>query len=64
MRPVARKYDETGEWAVDVYKAAWDQGRFARSILELGGNNAAIITDKADVALALRGVLLDRKSVV
>ena len=26
MRPVARKYDETGEWAVDVYKAAWDQG--------------------------------------
>ena len=32
-------------------------GRFARSILELGGNNAAIISDKADVALALRGVL-------
>jgi len=32
-------------------------GRFARSILELGGNNAAIISGKADVALALRGVL-------
>lgn len=32
-------------------------GRFARTILELGGNNAAIISDKADVALALRGVL-------
>lgn len=31
--------------------------RFARTILELGGNNAAIISDKADVALALRGVL-------
>ena len=31
--------------------------RFAKTILELGGNNAAIISDKADVALALRGVL-------
>lgn len=31
--------------------------RFAKSILELGGNNAAIISDKADLALALRGVL-------
>lgn len=31
--------------------------RFARTILELGGNNAAIISNKADIALALRGVL-------
>ena len=31
--------------------------RFAKTILELGGNNAAIVSDKADVALALRGVL-------
>jgi aldehyde dehydrogenase (NAD+) len=31
--------------------------RFARNILELGGNNAAIISDQADLALALRGVL-------
>jgi aldehyde dehydrogenase (NAD+) len=31
--------------------------RFAKTILELGGNNAAIISDKADVGLALRGVL-------
>ena len=31
--------------------------RFARTILELGGNNAAIVSDKANVALALRGVL-------
>ena len=31
--------------------------RFARTILELGGNNAAIISEKADLALALRGVL-------
>jgi aldehyde dehydrogenase (NAD+) len=31
--------------------------RFAKTILELGGNNAAIISDKADLVLALRGVL-------
>ena len=31
--------------------------RFAKTILELGGNNAAIISDKADQALALLGVL-------
>jgi aldehyde dehydrogenase (NAD+) len=31
--------------------------RFAKTILELGGNNAAIISNKADLALALRGVL-------
>ncbi|HEV7234129.1 MAG TPA: aldehyde dehydrogenase family protein, partial [Sphingorhabdus sp.] len=31
--------------------------RFARTILELGGNNAVIVSDKADTALALRGVL-------
>lgn len=31
--------------------------RFARTILELGGNNAAIVSDKADLDLALRGIL-------
>jgi aldehyde dehydrogenase (NAD+) len=31
--------------------------RFARTILELGGNNAAIVSDSADLDLALRGVL-------
>jgi aldehyde dehydrogenase (NAD+) len=30
--------------------------RFARSILELGGNNAAIVTPTADIDLTLRGV--------
>ena len=29
--------------------------RFARAILELGGNNAAIVTPSADLDLALRG---------
>jgi aldehyde dehydrogenase (NAD+) len=32
-------------------------GRFAKTILELGGNNAAIVSDKADLDIALRGVL-------
>jgi aldehyde dehydrogenase (NAD+) len=31
-------------------------GRFARAILELGGNNAAIVTPTADLDLTLRGV--------
>ncbi|TBW35347.1 aldehyde dehydrogenase family protein [Siculibacillus lacustris] len=31
-------------------------GRFARAILELGGNNAAIVTPSADLDLTLRGV--------
>ncbi|MEO1253021.1 MAG: aldehyde dehydrogenase family protein [Pseudomonadota bacterium] len=31
--------------------------RFARTILELGGNNAAIVAPSADVDLAVRGVL-------
>jgi aldehyde dehydrogenase (NAD+) len=31
-------------------------GRFGRSILELGGNNAAIITPSADIELVVRGV--------
>ena len=30
--------------------------RFARAVLELGGNNAAIITPSADLDLALRGI--------
>jgi aldehyde dehydrogenase (NAD+) len=33
------------------------QRRFGRSILELGGNNAAIITPSADTSLALRGTI-------
>src|SRR5690606_29493208 len=30
--------------------------RLGRTILELGGNNAAIVSDKADMQIALRGV--------
>ena len=30
--------------------------RFARSILELGGNNAAVVCESADLELTLRGI--------
>jgi len=32
-------------------------GRFGRSLLELGGNNAVIVTPSADLDLAVRGIL-------
>ena len=32
-------------------------GRFGRAILELGGNNAAIVAPSADLGLALRGIV-------
>ena len=32
-------------------------GRFGRTILELGGNNAAIVSDKSDMDMALKGVV-------
>ncbi len=47
----------TGSTAMGRKAGQVAASRFARTILELGGNNAAIISDKADVALALRGVL-------
>ena len=31
--------------------------RFGRSILELGGNNAAVVTPSADLDLAVRGIV-------
>ena len=37
--------------------AATVGGRLGRSLLELGGNNAVILTEKADLDLALRAVL-------
>ena len=33
------------------------QRRFGRAVLELGGNNAAIVTPSADIGLALRGTV-------
>ena len=47
----------TGSTAMGRQVGQVAASRFAKTILELGGNNAAIISEKADVALALRGVL-------
>ena len=42
MRPVARKYDETGEWATDVYKSAFDFGYLQAMVPEdCGGPGAS-----------------------
>jgi aldehyde dehydrogenase (NAD+) len=46
----------TGSTAMGAKVAPVVAGRFGRSILELGGNNAAIITPSADMALVVRGV--------
>ena len=47
----------TGSTAMGRRVAPAVAGRFARSILELGGNNAAIIAPSADLDLALRGIV-------
>jgi aldehyde dehydrogenase (NAD+) len=47
----------TGSTAMGRAVAEARAPRFTRLILELGGNNGAIVTDKADLDLALRGVL-------
>jgi aldehyde dehydrogenase (NAD+) len=46
----------TGSTRMGRYVAEQTAKRFARSILELGGNNAAIVTPAADLDLTLRAV--------
>src|SRR5688500_9578496 len=46
----------TGSTAMGRKVAAVVAARFGRSILELGGNNAAIVAPSADLALAVRGI--------
>ena len=46
----------TGSTAMGRAAAPRLARRFARSILELGGNNAAIVTPSADLDLALRAI--------
>jgi aldehyde dehydrogenase (NAD+) len=46
----------TGSTAMGAKVAPVVAARFGRSILELGGNNAAIVTASADLALAVRGI--------
>jgi aldehyde dehydrogenase (NAD+) len=46
----------TGSTAMGARVAPVVAARFGRSILELGGNNAAIVTPSADIELAVRGI--------
>lgn len=46
----------TGSTAMGRKVAPLVAGRFGRALLELGGNNAAIIAPSADLDLALRGI--------
>ncbi|BDT68851.1 succinate-semialdehyde dehydrogenase [NADP(+)] [Comamonadaceae bacterium OS-1] len=46
----------TGSTAMGKAVAPRLAGRFARAILELGGNNAAIVAPSADLDLTLRGI--------
>jgi aldehyde dehydrogenase (NAD+) len=47
----------TGSTRVGRHVAQTVAGRFGRTVLELGGNNAIIVTPDADLELATRGVL-------
>ena len=47
----------TGSCAMGRKVAARVAGRLGRTLLELGGNNAIVLTPSADMDLALRGVL-------
>jgi aldehyde dehydrogenase (NAD+) len=47
----------TGSTAVGRHVAEVVAGRFGRTILELGGNNAIVVTEDARVDLALRAIL-------
>ena len=47
----------TGSTKMGRHVAETTARRFGRSILELGGNNAIIVTDDADLDLALRAIL-------
>jgi aldehyde dehydrogenase (NAD+) len=46
----------TGSCAMGVEVGQAVQGRMGRCLLELGGNNAVIVTPSADLELAIRGV--------
>ena len=47
----------TGSTAMGRVVAPRLAARFARAVLELGGNNAAIVTPSADLSLAVRGIV-------
>jgi aldehyde dehydrogenase (NAD+) len=54
--PLVRLVSATGSTAMGRAVAPVLAARFARAVLELGGNNAAIVCPSADLDLTLRGV--------
>jgi aldehyde dehydrogenase (NAD+) len=54
--PLVRLVSATGSTAMGRAVGPALAGRFARALLELGGNNAAIVCPSADLDLTLRGV--------
>ncbi|HEY7095783.1 MAG TPA: aldehyde dehydrogenase family protein [Terriglobales bacterium] len=54
--PLVALVSATGSTAMGRQVAPRLAQRFARAILELGGNNAAIVCESADLDLALRGI--------
>ncbi len=54
--PVVALVSATGSVAMGRTVGSRVAARFGRSLLELGGNNAAIVAASADLGLALRGV--------
>jgi len=54
--PLVPLVSATGSTAMGRHVGPKLASRFARSILELGGNNAAIVCPSADLDLALRGI--------
>ncbi|MEO8812433.1 MAG: aldehyde dehydrogenase family protein [Caulobacteraceae bacterium] len=54
--PAVRLVSATGSTAMGRQVAPVVAARFARALLELGGNNAAIVAPSADLDLTLRGV--------
>ena len=54
--PRTRLVSATGSTAMGRAVGPRLAARFARAILELGGNNAAIVAPSADLDLTLRGV--------
>ncbi len=54
--PLVRLVSATGSTAMGRAVAPVLAARFARALLELGGNNAAIVCPSADLDLTLRGV--------
>ena len=57
VQPALRLISATGSTAMGRHIAQAAAPRFTRTLLELGGNNAMIVTPSADLDLALRAIL-------